>query len=65
IGLIQNLTGFDGQVIWDTSRPDGQPRRCLNTDKAWKAFGFRASTPLKEGLQKTIEWYLAHSGTQS
>jgi GDP-L-fucose synthase len=63
--LLQNLTGFNGQVIWDTTRPDGQPRRCLNTDKAWKAFGFRASTPLKEGLQKTIEWYLAHSGTQS
>jgi GDP-L-fucose synthase len=62
-GLIQNLTGFDGQVIWDITRPDGQPRRCLNTDKAWKAFGFRARTPLKEGLQKTIEWYLAHSGT--
>jgi GDP-L-fucose synthase len=64
-GLIQNLTGFDGQVIWDTTRPDGQPRRCLNTDKAWKAFGFRASTPLKEGLQKTIEWYLAQGGTQA
>ena len=63
IGLIQNLTGFDGQVIWDTTRPDGQPRRCLNTDKAWKAFGFRARTPLKEGLRKTIEWYLVHSST--
>ncbi|MDH3604577.1 MAG: GDP-L-fucose synthase [Candidatus Tectomicrobia bacterium] len=63
--LIQNLTRFDGQIIWDTTRPDGQPRRCLNTDKAWSAFGFRASTPLKEGLRKTIEWYLAHGGTQS
>jgi GDP-L-fucose synthase len=62
-GLIQHLTGFDGQVIWDTTRPDGQPRRCLNTDKAWNAFGFRASTPLQEGLQKTIEWYLAHGDT--
>jgi GDP-L-fucose synthase len=57
VDLIVRLTGFKGRVTWDTSKPDGQPRRCLDTSKAEKEFGFKASTPFEEGLRKTIEWY--------
>ena len=57
--LIVKLTGFKGEIMWDTSKPDGQPRRCLDTGKAERLFGFRAKTPFEEGLKKTIEWYLA------
>ena len=57
VNLIVELTGFDGQVIWDTSRPDGQPRRCLDTSRAKKEFAFEAKTNLRVGLQKTIAWY--------
>ena len=55
--LICELTGFDGEIIWDTSKPDGQPRRCLDTTRAKKEFGFEAETDFREGLRKTIEWY--------
>jgi GDP-L-fucose synthase len=55
--MIARLTEFDGQIIWDTSKPNGQPRRALDTSRAEKFFGFRASTPLEEGLRRTIEWY--------
>ncbi|MCS6817906.1 MAG: GDP-L-fucose synthase [Blastocatellia bacterium] len=58
--LIMRLTGFQGRVIWDTSKPDGQPRRCLDTSRAEREFGFRAKTPLQEGLRRTIAWYRAH-----
>lgn len=54
---IAELTDFQGKINWDTSKPDGQPRRCLNTEKAKKYFGFEATTDLKEGLKKTIKWY--------
>jgi GDP-L-fucose synthase len=54
---IARLAGFRGQLVWDTSMPDGQPRRCLDTTRAEKYFGFRARTPLEEGLRRTIEWY--------
>ena len=57
--LIVKLTGFEGRIIWDTSKPDGQPRRCLDVGKADRLFGFRAGTPLKQGLAKTIKWYRA------
>lgn len=57
--LICELAGFDGEIEWDTSRPDGQPRRCLDTSRAKKEFGFEAKTGLREGLMKTIEWYEA------
>ena len=57
VNLIVEHTGFDGQVIWDTSRPDGQPRRCLDTSRAKEEFAFEAKTNLKVGLQKTIAWY--------
>jgi GDP-L-fucose synthase len=56
-GLIARLTGFSGDIRWDTSKPDGQPRRCLDTTKAEALFGFRATMPFEEGLRKTIEWY--------
>jgi GDP-L-fucose synthase len=55
--LIAELTGYNGKFIWDKSKPDGQPRRCLDTTKAEKYFGFKAKTDFKEGLKKTIEWY--------
>jgi len=55
--LIAKLTGFEGQLVWDTSKPNGQPRRALDTCRAEKYFGFRARMPLEEGLKRTIEWY--------
>ncbi|MEO0114531.1 MAG: GDP-L-fucose synthase [candidate division WOR-3 bacterium] len=58
--LIAKLTGFKGRVVWDTSKPDGQPRRSLDTTKAFKEFGFKAKTPFEEGLKKTIDWYREH-----
>ncbi|MDH7487339.1 MAG: GDP-L-fucose synthase [Anaerolineae bacterium] len=57
VHLIARLAGFEGQIVWDTSKPDGQPRRALDTSKAWQLFGFRAQTPFEEGLRRTIEWY--------
>jgi GDP-L-fucose synthase len=54
---IAELTGFDGQIRWDTSMPNGQPRRSLDASRAAELFGFRAETPLREGLRKTIAWY--------
>lgn len=55
--LIVELTGFQGRVIWDRIKPDGQPRRCLDTSNAQREFGFRAKTDFKEGLKKTVDWY--------
>lgn len=55
--LIMRLVGFKGRLRWDTTRPDGQPRRRLDTSKAERLFSFRARTPLEDGLRKTIEWY--------
>lgn len=57
IKLIAGLTGFRGKIIWDKTKPDGQPRRSLDTSKAEKEFGFKAKTGFKEGLKKTVEWY--------
>jgi GDP-L-fucose synthase len=54
---ISRLTGFRGRVIWDGSKPDGQPRRCLDTRRAEREFGFKARTPFSEGLKRTIAWY--------
>lgn len=58
VKLIANLVGFSGEIIWNPSKPDGQPRRCLSTTKAEKEFGFKAKTNFEEGLKKTIEWYI-------
>lgn len=48
---------FEGETRWDTSRPGGQPRRCLDVSKAVREFGFKAIAPFKEGLKKTIKWF--------
>jgi len=55
--LICELADFDGEIEWDTSMPDGQPRRRLDTSKAKSEFSFEARTDLREGLRRTIEWY--------
>ncbi|MBI3601386.1 MAG: GDP-L-fucose synthase [Candidatus Omnitrophica bacterium] len=60
VGLIVKLTGFKGEVVWDKTKPDGQPRRCLDTSRAQKEFGFKAKTRFEQGLKKTIAWYLKH-----
>ena len=57
VSLIAQLTEFEGEVVWDDSKPDGQPRRCLETSKAEQLFGFKAETLFEEGLRKTVEWY--------
>jgi GDP-L-fucose synthase len=59
VRLIARLTGFRGRITWDSSKPDGQPRRCLDVSKAERLFGFRAITPLEEGLERSIAWYRA------
>ena len=57
VELIAKLTGFNGEIVWDSSKPDGQPRRMLDVTRAEKEFGFKAMTSFEEGLKKTIEWY--------
>jgi len=57
VKLIVKLTGFKGKTIWDKTKPDGQPRRCLDTTRAEKEFSFKAKTQFEKGLKKTIEWY--------
>ena len=54
---IARLTGFEGKIVWDTTKPNGQPRRALDTSRAAESFGWRAVTPFEEGLQETIRWY--------
>jgi len=56
---IAELTGYEGELVWDTSKPNGQPRRRLDTERAERLFGFHASTPLREGLERTVTWYRA------
>jgi GDP-L-fucose synthase len=56
---IAAMTGFKGRIVWDTSQPNGQPRRCLDVSRAEAEFGFRAVTPFKIGLRKTISGYLS------
>ena len=55
--LIASMVGFQGRITWDTSKPDGQPRRCLDTSRARELFGWEATTPLETGLRQTIAWY--------
>jgi GDP-L-fucose synthase len=57
VETIARLTGFKGKLVWDTSKPNGQPRRGLDVSRAETLFGFRASTPFEQGLRQTIEWY--------
>jgi len=58
VNLIKDKVGFKGEVIWDESKPDGQPKRKLDTSRAIKEFGFKAQTDLNKGLEKTIKWYI-------
>ncbi|KPJ77287.1 MAG: NAD-dependent dehydratase [Phycisphaerae bacterium SM23_33] len=60
VHYVQGATGFEGGVKWDTSRPDGQPRRVLDSSRAKAAIGWEARTPLLEGLRKTVQWYGEH-----
>ncbi len=55
------LTGFKGAIEWDTTKPDGQPRRQLSVDKAAKLLGWKAQVSFEEGLKRTIEWYRANA----
>jgi dTDP-glucose 4,6-dehydratase/GDP-L-fucose synthase len=57
VNTIQEVVGFNGEIVWDTSKPDGQPRRRLDTSRAEKRFGWNAKTDFQEGLEKTVEWY--------
>ena len=54
---IRSLVGYEGTIRWDATKPDGQPRRCLDTSRAVAEFGWRAKTPLREGLRETIQWF--------
>jgi len=62
IKLIADLTEYRGRIIWDTTKPNGQPRRCLNTNRARELFGFSANTDFCEGLRRSIDWYLSTRG---
>jgi GDP-L-fucose synthase len=63
--LVAELTGFEGQIEWDRTKPDGQPRRSLDVSRAREAFGFRAKTDFREGLKRTIDWYVRERRTES
>lgn len=61
IHLIAELMGFEGEFVWETDKPNGQPRRRLDTERAKLAFGFTAQVGFEEGLKKTIDWYRQHA----
>lgn len=65
VELISRLCGFTGRLVWDTSKPNGQPRRCLDTSRAEQYFGFRAQMSFEEGLRRTIDWYRQQRNIQS
>ncbi|HYY04141.1 MAG TPA: GDP-L-fucose synthase [Gaiellaceae bacterium] len=59
--LVAELTAFDGEIVWDETMPNGQPRRSLDASRARELFGFEARTPLRDGLERTIAWYRDHA----
>jgi GDP-L-fucose synthase len=63
--LVADVTGFDGKIVWDTSQPNGQPRRSVDATRANELFGFAATTPLREGLEKTVAWYREQAPTHA
>jgi GDP-L-fucose synthase len=65
IELIAELTGFKGKLVWNSDKPDGQPRRCLDVSRAEREFGFRAKTDFRDGLRRTIDWYRASRRAES
>ena len=60
--VVAELTGFRGRIVWGTSKPNGQPRRCLDVSRAQRAFGFRARTAFRDGLARTVAWGEAERG---
>ncbi len=62
VGEIARATGFTGEIRWDATKPDGQPRRRLDTSRAWERFGWQATTDFPTGLRTTVDWYRAHRG---
>jgi GDP-L-fucose synthase len=58
--VIAEETGYDGEIVWDTTKPNGQPRRKLDTTRAKELFGFEAKTPFREGIRRTVAWYREH-----
>jgi GDP-L-fucose synthase len=58
--MVARLAGYKGRIVWDASKPNGQPRRCLDTTRAAQEFGWRAKTDFETGLRRTIEWYRAN-----
>jgi GDP-L-fucose synthase len=62
---IAGLAGFRGRLAWDAAKPDGQPRRCVDTSRAEKEFGFKARTTLADGLRRTVEWYRQNRGREA
>ncbi len=63
--LVASEAGFDGEIVWDTTRPNGQPRRCLDVERARQLFGFRAAHSLRQGLARTVAWFLAQRDQKS
>ena len=63
IELICEVMGYDGELVWETDKPNGQPRRCLDTQRATEKFGFIAEMDFRQGLEKTIEWYRQQAGS--
>jgi GDP-L-fucose synthase len=61
VAKVREATGYTGEVAWDTTRPNGQPRRCLDVSRAAALFGFRAEVPFEEGLARTVAWYRAQA----
>jgi GDP-L-fucose synthase len=57
--LVADVTGFEGRIVWDESKPGGQPRRSVDATRARELFGFEARTPLRDGLERTAAWYRA------
>jgi GDP-L-fucose synthase len=60
--LVANELGYRGRIAWDRTKPNGQPRRCLDVSRIKRAIGFQAKHSLREGLKKTVQWYLANRG---
>ncbi len=58
--VIATEVGFTGEIVWDSTKPNGQPRRCLDVSRAKQLFGFEAAHSLQEGLAKTVAWFMAH-----
>lgn len=61
VEIIRKHTGFTGEIRWDPSKPNGQPRRCLVTSRAKEEFGFEAQMPFEEGMRRTVKWYIEHT----